>query len=67
MNSSHLGYEMWFFDLRKMANVIDFKTEIKKAHIGYDSCYSYDADIQITLYIDDSAFIKAYPVFCKNY
>jgi len=65
-NPAYLNHEMWFYNVQKMANVVDFNTKIKKAHIGYESCYSFDADINIYLYIDDDVFIKMLSVYAKQ-
>ena len=50
--------ELAFFGLKDLAKKVDFSIEPKRFHIGYCHAYSYDADIQITFFIDDELFVK---------
>lgn len=50
--------ELSFYSLKDLAKKVDFSIEPKKFHIGFDSPYSYDPDIHLTLFIDDEEFVK---------
>ena len=50
--------ELMFFSMKDLAKKVDFRIEPKKFDLGYDSMYSYDANPQITFYIDDELFVK---------
>lgn len=50
--------ELTFFSLQKFAEKVDFNLEIKKAHWGVDSLYSYNPDWEIIFFINDDDFFK---------
>lgn len=50
--------ELKFFSLSKFAEKVDFSLTVKKVHFGFDSCYSYNPDLEITFFIDDDDFFK---------
>lgn len=50
--------ELVFFDLKDLAKKVDFGIEPKKFHIAYSTRYSYDADPQLIIFVDDALFIK---------
>lgn len=50
--------ELSFYSLKDFAKKVDFNIEPEKFHVGFDSPYSYDPDIHLTLFIDDEKFIK---------
>ena len=50
--------KLWFYNLEKLAQKVDFSLELKKVEVSWDSQYSYDAEPETTFFIDDAEFIK---------
>lgn len=50
--------ELWFYNLEKLAQKVDFSLKLKKVEVSWDSYYSYDAEPETTFFLDDMEFIK---------
>ena len=57
--------KLWFYNLEKLAQKVDFSLELKKVEVSWDSQYSYDANPETTFFINDVDFIKI-SKGCKN-